>query len=130
MSDSTSSPEPCAFCTLPPDRIIEARDHVIAVLDAYPVSPGHTLVIARRHVADAFDLTPDELADVLYLMQSARARIDRTLQPTGYNIGVNVGRDAGQTVMYVHIHVIPRFAGDCEDPTGGVRGVIPGRARY
>lgn len=130
MSDSTSSPEPCPFCTLTPDRIVEARAHAIAVLDAYPVSPGHTLVIARRHVADAFDLTPDEIADMLQLIRSARDRIDRALRPSGYNVGVNIGRDAGQTVMHVHIHVIPRFAGDCEDPTGGVRGVIAGRARY
>ena len=128
MSDS--SPDPCPFCAMPEDRIVEAREHAFAVLDAYPVSPGHTLVIARRHVPDAFDLTADEIADILHLIGSARDRIDRTLRPSGYNIGVNIGRDAGQTVMHVHIHVIPRYPGDCEDPTGGVRGVIPARAGY
>jgi diadenosine tetraphosphate (Ap4A) HIT family hydrolase len=115
---------------MPADRIVEGREHAFAVLDAYPVSPGHTLAIARRHVPDVFDLTADEIADILHLIGSARDRIDRTLRPTGYNIGVNIGRDAGQTVMHVHVHVIPRYPGDCEDPTGGVRGVIPGKARY
>ena len=128
MSDS--SPDPCPFCAMPAERIVEAREHAFAVLDAYPVSPGHTLAIARRHVPDVFDLTADEIADILRLIRSARDRIDRTLRPTGYNIGVNIGRDAGQTVMHVHIHVIPRYPGDCEDPPGGVRGVKPGKARY
>ncbi len=115
---------------MPEGRIVEAREHAFAVLDAYPVSPGHTLAIARRHVPDVFDLTADEIADILHLIRSARDRIDRTLRPTGYNIGVNIGRDAGQTFLHVHIHIIPRNPGDCEDPTGGVRGVIPGKARY
>ncbi len=115
---------------MPAGRIVEAREHAFAVLDAYPISPGHTLAIARRHVPDVFDLTADEIADILRLIRSARDRIDRTLRPTGYNIGVNIGRDAGQTVMHVHIHVIPRYPGDCEDPPGGVRGVKPGKARY
>jgi diadenosine tetraphosphate (Ap4A) HIT family hydrolase len=128
MSDS--KPDPCPFCAIPADRIVEARAHAFAVLDAYPVSPGHTLVIARRHIPDVFDLTADEIADILRLVRSARDRIDRTLRPSGYNIGVNVGRDAGQTVMHLHVHVVPRYRGDCDDPTGGVRGVIPARARY
>jgi diadenosine tetraphosphate (Ap4A) HIT family hydrolase len=128
MSDS--SPDPCPFCAMPEERIVEAREHAFAVLDAYPVSPGHTLAIARRHVPDVFDLTADEIADILRLIGSARDRIDRTHRPTGYNIGVNIGRDAGQTVMHVHIHVIPRYPGDCADPTGGVRGVIAGKAGY
>jgi diadenosine tetraphosphate (Ap4A) HIT family hydrolase len=115
---------------MPADRIVEAREHAFAVLDAYPVSPGHTLDIARRHVADVSELTADEIADIIHLIGSTRERIDRTLRPTGYNIGVNIGRDAGQTVLHVHIHIIPRYPGDCEDPAGGVRGVIPGRARY
>jgi diadenosine tetraphosphate (Ap4A) HIT family hydrolase len=115
---------------MPAGRIVEAREHAFAILDAYPVTPGHTLVIARRHVVDAFDLTACELDDILRLIGTARDRIDRTFRPTGFNIGVNIGRDAGQTIRHVHIHVIPRYPGDCEDPTGGVRGVIPGKARY
>jgi diadenosine tetraphosphate (Ap4A) HIT family hydrolase len=112
------------------DRVVEANGSAFVALDAYPVSPGHSLVISRQHVADIFDLSAAEIADILELIQSTRRRIDRAMQPTGYNIGVNVGKDAGQTVFHVHVHVIPRFPGDSHDPTGGVRGVIPGRARY
>ncbi len=110
--------------------MLEANENAFVVLDAYPVSPGHSLVISRRHVADIFNLEVSEIGDILTLVQSARERIDRTLRPAGYNVGVNIGRDAGQTVMHVHVHIIPRYPGDSEDPLGGVRGVIPGKARY
>jgi diadenosine tetraphosphate (Ap4A) HIT family hydrolase len=127
---NASSPETCPFCTIPTERLIEAGDHAFVVLDAYPVSPGHSLVVSRRHVADVFDLDAAEITEIVGLVLSARRRIDRNLQPAGYNIGVNVGQDAGQTVMHVHVHIIPRYPGDTPDPTGGVRGVIPGKARY
>jgi len=122
--------DPCPFCAMAADRMLEANGSAFVVLDAYPVSPGHSLVISRRHVTDIFDLTASEIGDILQLVRSVRERVDRALQPAGYNIGVNVGWDAGQTVMHVHVHVIPRYPGDSEDPTGGVRGVIPGKARY
>jgi diadenosine tetraphosphate (Ap4A) HIT family hydrolase len=128
MSEST--PDHCPFCATPPDRILEATPHAFVVLDAYPVSPGHTLVISRRHVMDIFDLTECEIGDMLRLIRSARERLNHTRQPSGYNIGVNVGRSAGQTIMHVHVHVIPRYPGDTVDPMGGVRGVIPGKAHY
>ncbi len=115
-------PEHCPFCTMPSDRIVDANEHAFVVLDAHPVSPGHSLIVSRRHVADVFELTELEIGAMLRLIQSTRERIDRTRQADGYNVGVNVGRDAGQTVMHVHIHVIPRYRGDAEDPTGGVRG--------
>ncbi len=127
---SVQQADHCPFCTVPPNRILESREHALLLHDAYPVSPGHSLVISRRHVAEIFDLTATEIGDFVELIRIARERIDSTLQPTGYNIGVNVGRDAGQTVMHVHIHIIPRYPGDSVDPTGGVRGVIPGMARY
>jgi diadenosine tetraphosphate (Ap4A) HIT family hydrolase len=122
--------DPCPFCTMPSDRIVEANEHAVVVPDIYPVSPGHSLIVSRRHVADIFELTPAEIGDMLKLVASMRNRIDQTLKPSGYNIGVNVGRDAGQTVMHVHIHLIPRFPRDIPDPRGGVRGVIPGKARW
>jgi diadenosine tetraphosphate (Ap4A) HIT family hydrolase len=115
---------------MPADRMFEMGEHAFVVLDAYPVSPGHSLVVARRHVDDVFDLRADEFAEVIRLIQSARTRLGSTLNPTGFNIGVNVGRDAGQTIPHVHVHIIPRYAGDSADPTGGVRGVILGKARY
>jgi diadenosine tetraphosphate (Ap4A) HIT family hydrolase len=115
---------------MPADRIIETAEHAFVVLDAHPVSPGHTLVIARRHVDDVFDLRADEFTEVIRLIRSARIRLASTLNPTGFNIGVNVGKDAGQTIPHVHVHIIPRYAGDSTDPTGGIRRVIPGKARY
>lgn len=115
---------------MPSERIVEAGEHAFVVLDAYPISPGHSLVVSRRHVADVFELTQSEVSDMLALIQSARERIDQAHQPAGYNVGVNVGVHAGQTVPHVHIHVIPRYPGDVDDPTGGVRGVIPAKMRY
>ncbi len=115
---------------MPSDRVVDANEHAFVVLDAYPVSPGHSLIVSRRHVADVFELTEPEIGDMLRLIQSTRERIDQTRRADGYNVGVNVGRDAGQTVMHVHFHVIPRYRGDTGDPRGGVRAVIPGRARY
>jgi diadenosine tetraphosphate (Ap4A) HIT family hydrolase len=123
-------PESCPFCSMPPGRIIESSDRAFVVPDAFPVSSGHTLVVARRHVADIFELTDEEITEIIRLIQSARKRIDETLKPSGYNVGVNIGKAAGQTVMHVHVHLIPRYAGDTPDPTGGVRHVIPGKARY
>ncbi len=127
---SASNPERCPFCTIPVDRLIESNRHAFAVLDGFPVSPGHTLVVARRHVANVFDLCESEIADIVRLIRSAKLRLDQEWSPTGYNVGANVGADAGQTVMHAHIHLIPRYSGDTGDPTGGVRHVIPGKARY
>lgn len=127
---SESRHELCPFCTVPERRVIEETVHAFAVLDAYPVSIGHTLVVVRRHVANVFDLEQKELAAVFHLICSARKRVDRDHRPAGYNVGVNIGEAGGQTIMHVHFHVIPRYLGDCPDPTGGVRNVIPGRGRY
>ena len=99
-------------------------------MDAYAVSPGHTLIITPRHAAIPFELTSEELAEITKLIASARQRLDRTLRPSGYNLGINIGVDAGQTVMHVHVHIIPRYPNDSIDPTGGVRNVIAGRSRY
>ena len=127
---SASNHDPCPFCSVQADRFVEAGEHAFVVLDAFPVSPGHSLVVSRRYVADIFDLNAAEIAEIMHLIRSVRERIDRTLQPAAYNVGVNVGRDAGQTVMHVHVHVIPRYPGDMSDPRGGVRHVIPGKALY
>lgn len=115
---------------MPLERIVLAGEDAFVVLDAWPVSPGHSLVVSRRHVADVFELTATEIGEMLRLIRSTRERIDRTHQPAGYNVGVNVGIHAGQTVMHVHIHVIPRYPGDTTDPAGGIRCVIPHKMRY
>ena len=121
---------PCPFCTLPPARLLATRATAIAIRDAFPVSPGHTLIIPKRHVASFFDITDAERADLLALLSFVRDDLDREFHPAGYNIGINDGAAAGQTVPHLHIHLIPRYAGDQPDPRGGVRWVIPDKSAY
>ncbi|MDD3856722.1 MAG: HIT family protein, partial [Methanoculleus sp.] len=92
--------------------------------------PGHLLLIPFRHIPTLFDATNEEQAALLALVREAKALLDGRIHPDGYNIGVNVGETAGQTVMHLHVHVIPRYAGDMADPRGGVRGVIPEKRGY
>jgi diadenosine tetraphosphate (Ap4A) HIT family hydrolase len=120
----------CPFCHLPSDRIVHERGSAIVVRDGFPVSPGHTLIIPKRHVASFFDVTDAERADLMSLVAVARDDLDRQLRPAGYNIGINDGAAAGQTVPHLHIHLIPRYAGDRDDPRGGVRWVLPDKAAY
>jgi diadenosine tetraphosphate (Ap4A) HIT family hydrolase len=98
--------------------------------DQYPVNPGHCLVIPHRHVAAYFDATADEKAAMWELVELIKPQLDEAFSPDGYNIGVNVGTAAGQSVPHIHIHVIPRYRGDMENPKGGVRGVIPDKQKY
>lgn len=120
----------CPFCTLPPDRLIHADAHAVVIRDGFPVSPGHTLIIPRRHVGSFFDTTSGERASLFKLLDEAKHVLAAELQPDGWNIGINDGPAAGQTVPHLHIHLIPRYAGDREDPRGGVRWVIPEKAKY
>lgn len=120
----------CPFCNLPDSRILEDNEHAMAILDGFPVSPGHSLVIPKRHVSSYFAITEAERASLLALLDSAKARIEQQHQPAGFNIGINDGAAAGQTVPHLHIHLIPRYAGDQTDPRGGVRWVIPEKADY
>lgn len=103
---------------------------VLAVTDGFPVSEGHTLVVPRRHVASLFDLREDERAAIWAMVGEIRSELAVRLAPQGFNVGLNDGRAAGQTVMHAHVHVIPRFDGDVPDPRGGVRWVVPGKAAY
>jgi diadenosine tetraphosphate (Ap4A) HIT family hydrolase len=121
---------PCPFCTLPPERIVAANNVGWVVRDAYPVSPGHTLIIPRRHMGSFFELSADERLGLLALLDEARSALQASHAPQGYNIGVNDGPAAGQTVPHLHMHLIPRYAGDRADPRGGVRWVLPDRAQY
>ena len=100
------------------------------IRDAFPVSRGHTLIVPKRHVASFFDITSAERGDLLHVLLQARESLDREFAPAGYNIGINDGTAAGQTVPHLHVHLIPRYAGDREDPRGGVRWVIPDKAAY
>jgi len=121
---------PCPFCTLDADRVLHASAHARALRDAYPVTEGHTLVVPERHVASLFDLDAEERADVWRLVDAVRAALLESHGPDGFNVGVNDGEAAGQTVWHAHVHVIPRYAGDVPDPRGGIRWVVPERASY
>ena len=120
----------CPFCSREARRVVGANALALAMRDAYPLSPGHTLIVPRRHIASAADATADEFAAIWSLLGEARTAIDRELGPDGFNIGINDGRAAGQTVMHLHVHLIPRYCGDSPDPCGGVRWVLPEKARY
>lgn len=120
---------PCPFCS--PDRdILLATSQALALYDKYPVSPGHALVIPTRHVADYFELSEAEKAACWALVDRVRAHLQEQYRPDGFNIGINCGAAAGQTVWHAHIHVIPRYTGDVAEPRGGVRGVIPEKRDY
>jgi len=121
---------PCPFCSLPAERFVLESAYAVVIRDAFPVSPGHTLIIPRRHVASFFEVTEAERAELMSLLAAARDDLDREFRPAGYNIGINDGAAAGQTVPHLHVHLIPRFAGDREDPRGGVRWVLPDKAVY
>ena len=121
----------CPFCKVESEReIIASSSLAIAFFDGFPVSPGHTLIIPKRHVASFFDLTKDEQQDMLRLTDRVKNMIDEKYHPDGYNIGVNVGEAAGQSIFHVHMHLIPRYNGDVINPRGGVRGVIPSKQSY
>ena len=109
---------------------MHANDLALAIRDAYPVSNGHTLVLPRRHIGSFFDLEAPERDAVFELIAIARRHLEQELRPTGYNIGINDGVAAGQTVLHLHVHLIPRFTGDQADPRGGVRWIFPERADY
>jgi len=118
----------CPFCS--PLRPVAHNALAYALDDRFPVNPGHTLIVPFRHVASFFETTVDERMAMLRLVDEVKRLLDQRHQPDGYNIGVNVGVTAGQTVMHVHIHLIPRYAGDVTEPRGGVRAVIPERQSY
>ncbi len=120
----------CPFCTVSPGRVMRSTENAIALEDAYPVSPGHTLIVPRRHVVSLFDLNPDEQAGLLDLLAWARAQVNASHDPAGFNIGINDGVAAGQTVMHLHIHLIPRYIGDRPESRGGIRWIFPEKAAY
>jgi diadenosine tetraphosphate (Ap4A) HIT family hydrolase len=122
--------ENCPFCVDTAGRMIDSNDLAFTVEDAFPVSLGHALIVSRRHVESFFDLNACEMAAILSLLHRAKERLEERNRPNGYNIGVNIGSAAGQTVMHVHVHLIPRHTGDVAEPEGGVRNVIPSKGRY
>ncbi|MEK8018097.1 MAG: HIT family protein [Candidatus Parabeggiatoa sp.] len=123
-------PSDCHFCHLDNDQILFQDELVMTFRDGYPISPGHTLIIPKRHIPSFFDATDDEQQALLQALHRARRELKQQYAPDGYNIGINDGLAAGQTVMHLHIHLIPRYSGDCIDPRGGVRWIFPEKAAY
>ena len=123
-------PPYCPFCNVPGDSVIAESRHALAIPDQYPVNPGHTLVIPKRHSRSLFTHSSEAQADIWHLVARVRDHLQSRLNPDGFNAGINDGPTAGQTVNHAHIHVIPRVVGDVADPRGGIRWVLPDRAAY
>jgi diadenosine tetraphosphate (Ap4A) HIT family hydrolase len=118
----------CPFCH--PEDVLLKNELAYAIADKFPVNPGHLLIIPKRHIADFFLISNAEKVALLTLLDEAKHYLDGEHAPAGYNVGINVGEVAGQTIPHVHIHLIPRYKGDMESPRGGVRGVIPSKQSY
>jgi diadenosine tetraphosphate (Ap4A) HIT family hydrolase len=121
--------KPCPFCNVETEKILET-EMSFAIYDGFPVNEGHALIISKRHTANYFDLSLGEQKDCIELLNRVKGIVQEKYNPTGFNVGININEAAGQTVPHVHIHLIPRYEGDVEEPRGGVRGVIPGRKSY
>ncbi|KZK36938.1 HIT family protein [Lactococcus taiwanensis] len=120
--------ENCPFC----GQVEKLFENVLAqaFYDKCPVAKGHILITPKRHIASYFDLTKAEHDEIEELLRRSKHYLDKNFHPTGYNVGINIGKAAGQTVFHCHIHLIPRYCGDVKNPTGGVRGVIPEKQNY
>lgn len=120
----------CPFCSMDISRVLISNQFAVATADAFPVSEGHALIIPKRHISSIFEATEEELAHIFKLVAQTRVLLNEQFQPQGLNIGINDGVAAGQTVMHLHIHLIPRYKGDQSDPRGGVRWIFPDKAQY
>jgi diadenosine tetraphosphate (Ap4A) HIT family hydrolase len=120
----------CTYCTLSESRIIDQSPLTLVIRDVFPVSPGHTLIIPRRHVESYFDLTDQEREDMIFMTTRAKDSLKKELSPQAFNIGINEGFAAGQTVAHINMHLIPRFKGDVAEPRGGIRWLFPEKAIF
>jgi len=128
----SSHTEDCIFCNRTNCKVVSSTKYFFIIRDtAYPVTKYHTLIITNRHVDDFFDLTKDEMSDLGEILKEQKKELKKLDQEiSAFNVGVNVGKDAGQSIMHCHVHLIPRRKGDVDDPRGGVRGVIPEKQKY
>ena len=121
----------CPFCSAESEReLIASSSLSIAFFDGFPVSPGHAQIIPKWHISSFFDLSIEEQLDLLNLTDRVTRIVEERYNPDGYNIGINVGEAAGQSIFHVHLHLIPRYKGDVVNPRGGVRAVIPTKQNY
>ena len=111
----------CLFCTYNKKEYIAENELAFAIFDHFPVNEGHALIIPKRHFQNFFDATEEEIGKIYSLIHEVKKIVDEKYRPTGYNVGVNIGYDGGQTVMHLHVHLIPRYKGDIENPRGGIR---------
>lgn len=130
INDVTTPRGASPFLEIPESFWVASNELAFAVRDNFPVSPGHTLVIPRRHVADWDSTTPQEQAAILEVVRQVKEQVREQYQPDGFNIGVNEGEAAGQTVFHLHVHVIPRYLGDVPDPRGGIRHAVMGKGNW
>ena len=126
---TTKMCDSCIFCKRDKDIICE-NEYALAFYDSYPVSKGHVLIIPKRHIETYFDLSEEEMVSFFKLSKEVKRIIDEKYSPDGYNVGFNIGEYGGQSVMHCHMHIIPRYKGDVENPRGGIRGVIPNKKNY
>lgn len=134
LMNEISHKQDCLFCQFAngekPVNIFEDFKYCFAIKDQYPVSPGHVLIIPKEHTENWFTAKEEVRFDMIKALDVLKEKLDLEYQPQGYNIGANCGEIAGQTIMHLHLHLIPRYQGDMEDPKGGVRGVIPSKQKY
>ena len=128
----SSVQDECIFCKKINCKVIEVTKYFFIIRDtSYPVTKHHTLIITNRHVADFFDLTKEEMTELDEILKNQKVQLKNLdKEISGFNVGVNIGKDAGQSIMHCHLHLIPRRKGDVKDPRGGVRGVIPEKQKY
>jgi diadenosine tetraphosphate (Ap4A) HIT family hydrolase len=119
----------CVFCGFPTEKRLLENEYAFAY-DVYPVQKGHLLIVPKRHIASYFDASTEEIMAMHELLHSGKRLLDEKYQPDAYNIGVNVGEYGGQTIMHLHMHLIPRYKGDMKDPRGGIRKAIPNLVPY
>ncbi|MBN2677165.1 MAG: HIT family protein [Anaerolineaceae bacterium] len=120
----------CPFCTVDISNQLFSNNLAISIADGFPVSHGHCLIIPKRHFSSLFEATEEERSALWSLVEQTQQYLISEYAPNGFNIGVNDGEAAGQTVMHLHIHIIPRYTGDTNDPRGGVRWIMPDKAAY
>lgn len=120
----------CLFCNLSKDRIKSENNLFMVIRDNFPISKGHTLIISKRHIASFFELNTQEFKELKPILKQAKKDLDNEFSPQSYNIGVNDGKYAGQTINHLHIHLIPRYKNDKKEPKGGIRWIFPDKANY
>ncbi len=120
----------CPFCSSLDSRVFLENDLSLAILDGFPISEGHSLIIPKRHVSSIFEIEKKELLSLFNLLADAKNKLTEQFNPDGFNIGINDNEAAGQTINHLHIHLIPRYIGDQADPRGGIRWIFPDKAKY